>query len=471
MISSVSSFTKRAGLLLVSLGLVIAGCAGEIPLLGSGEDSAGKNRVTGKVYAPQAIDHVILASLYETQGDYVRAIHEFNQALLYDSSSATIYHSIAENYERLGESESAERILARALSKLGPDQRLLRYYGELQYKLERYPEALKTFETLVDRYPDDRDGWYNLASLYIRAGNQDKAIKCYDRVIELEGPKVEVIARQATLLMLAEEYEEAIAAYRKMQEIRPNDAMVPYTIGRLFLETSDTTRADSAFSAAILLDPKEFSYWAARISVAAIQDDTLKVLDLVGSSLRHLGENSEGFALAGSIYMKYELYRTAEEVFRKALEIDSVNTDHHLNLGYLYHEISRWDDAEKVYARAMAIDPEDPQILNNFAYLLAVSERRLDEALLYVDKALKSAPETPSYLDTKGWVLYRMGKYEEALKLLEKAALRDANNAEIFDHLGDTYRALDQLERARSMWSRSLEINKNQVKIREKLDQ
>jgi tetratricopeptide (TPR) repeat protein len=84
-------------------------------------------------------------------------------------------------------------------------------------------------------------------------------------------------------------------------------------------------------------------------------------------------------------------------------------------------ELGLMDRADKYYRKALLLEPESAINLNNLAYFLIDKDRNVNEGIELVDKALKLRPEYYVYMHTKGWGLYKQGKYQEALELLQKS--------------------------------------------------
>ncbi len=472
MISAESSLNKISRILILSALFTVIGCSLVKKSIKPAPEPIIKPIKPQPTYSfvPEAVDHVILASVYEVQGDYIRALYEYNQALLQDSSSLTLFSKTAENYQRLGEFDSARLLLQKAIRSLGEKQDLLWQLGEVLFELQRYDESLNIFYRLVTLYPDDRDGWFNLAALYIRKGEQLKAVECYDQVLRLEGPNIEIMIRQATLLSMMKKIPEAIQIYENMRAWQPEDSQIPFTIGGLYLQLNDTTRADSMFVLASTLAPEVARYWMVQSQIAVVRGDTSSAIQRIEAGLSHNPDDLELLSLAGTLYMRCHKFDLAEPVLLHASELDTDGVLHLINLGFLYHEKKHWDKAEECYLKALKIDPQDPQLLNNFAYMLAEKGERFEEALLYVNAALETEPESASYLDTKGWLLFLMGKREEAREYLEKAGELVKDNPEILDHLGELYKAFGDYDRARDMWTRAMEHGGDESEIREKLE-
>ena len=110
--------------------------------------------------------------------------------------------------------------------------------------------------------------------------------------------------------------------------------------------------------------------------------------------------------------------------------------------------------------RVVEISPDNPQALNNLAYLLAEYRQKPDEALAYAEKAHELAPDNPELADTLGWVLYRKGLYREALPQLERAASQSPNAVWKY-HLAMAYAKFGDQKRGRAALDAALKLNPN----------
>ena len=113
--------------------------------------------------------------------------------------------------------------------------------------------------------------------------------------------------------------------------------------------------------------------------------------------------------------------------------------------------------------------PEDVGAMNDLGYLYADQAKRLQRALRMANLAVEAEPENRAYLDSLGWVMYQLERYDEALTYLEKAVNGDKPDGIILDHLGDAYLKLNKPEKAIEAWRRaveSFEENQNDELVR-----
>jgi tetratricopeptide (TPR) repeat protein len=116
----------------------------------------------------------------------------------------------------------------------------------------------------------------------------------------------------------------------------------------------------------------------------------------------------------------------------------------------------------------IAADPDYAEALNFLAYALADENRDLEEALLFAERAVALKP-AGHVLDTLGWVYYRLGRYEEALKAIEEASRLLPEDEVVFEHLGDVLSALGKVARARAAYQKSLDLKPDNQSVRDKL--
>jgi Tfp pilus assembly protein PilF len=79
------------------------------------------------------------------------------------------------------------------------------------------------------------------------------------------------------------------------------------------------------------------------------------------------------------------------------------------------------DKAEEYYRQALSLEPENKVRINNLAYFLINKDRNIKEGLEFADRALGLSPDNYAFLHCKGWGLYKQGKYQEALEILQKS--------------------------------------------------
>ncbi len=172
---------------------------------------------------------------------------------------------------------------------------------------------------------------------------------------------------------------------------------------------------------------------AVELTAAALaaEPDNPAYLDSHGFALARAGRAEEGLPL-----------------LERAHALNPEDTD---TIGHLADlHLMRNENAKAVpYLRKMlAKDPKNELYNNNLAYTLSELNQDLDEALKMVNLALEFSPGNPVYLDTKGWIYFKLGMPEKALPLLDEAIAKEPGLGAVYIHRGDIHFFMGRLDAA-----------------------
>jgi tetratricopeptide (TPR) repeat protein len=176
--------------------------------------------------------------------------------------------------------------------------------------------------------------------------------------------------------------------------------------------------------------------------------------------LKDNADDRDVYIALAQMYSRIKEWDKAEESINKAIELSSKQEDKDYALfvaGSMYERQKIYDKAEESFHKVLADDPKNAMALNYLGYMLADRGTRLDEALGYIRRAVALDPQNGAYLDSLGWVYYKMGNYELSEENLRRASERMGDDPTIHDHLGELYQKTGRLKLAATHWERSLE--------------
>lgn len=125
-------------------------------------------------------------------------------------------------------------------------------------------------------------------------------------------------------------------------------------------------------------------------------------------------------------------------------------------IGSSAHNLKKYKESDKAYQKILKIDPTNISAKNNYSYYLSVRGEQLDLAARLIEEVLKEEPNNPTFLDTYGWVLFKQNKLEKANEILSKAIeLDSAPSSDMFEHLGDCYKAQNNVPKALENWKKA----------------
>ena len=141
------------------------------------------------------------------------------------------------------------------------------------------------------------------------------------------------------------------------------------------------------------------------------------------------------------------------------------------SLSNIYVQKGEMRRGEQILEDVLKETPNDPSVNNDLGYLYADQGKNLEQAESMIRKAVKAEPENGAYLDSLGWVLFKLGRGEEAIPHLEQATVKIGAGGDdtVWDHLGDVYDSLGKRDKALESWKKGLESAKAQPKPDPKL--
>jgi tetratricopeptide (TPR) repeat protein len=164
-------------------------------------------------------------------------------------------------------------------------------------------------------------------------------------------------------------------------------------------------------------------------------EESLLYLEQVVTSDLGFAQVYQARMVLSYIYCETERYRLAEFELNKLIDDGYDSVQVHSALGYVLHAQGKKAAAINQLERALDIDKSNPTALNSLAYIMAEENIRPGVALTYIRKALEHHPNHPPYLDTLGWIQYRIGNIQESLESLRLARKKWPENNEIRKHL------------------------------------
>jgi tetratricopeptide (TPR) repeat protein len=202
-------------------------------------------------------------------------------------------------------------------------------------------------------------------------------------------------------------------------------------------------------------------YVDSRENAALILEDLGKLdeaIDLLDRSIQIKPKEVGFYLLLSSFYERGKQEEKALEVVTRAHQIDEKNTDVLFRMGILYDKLGKFEEMVRRMREVISLNPEHADALNYLGYTFADKGLHLDEALELVQKALKLKPESGYITDSLGWVYYRKGEYEKAIRELERAIELTPDDPIIREHLGDGYLKVNLVEKALELYEKALQL-------------
>ena len=179
--------------------------------------------------------------------------------------------------------------------------------------------------------------------------------------------------------------------------------------------------------------------------------------------------NTDLLHLRGALALQRKEFDDAIVLYNEALrhaDNDTLRSSLWGAIGDVEHQRNEMKRCFKAYDKALRYHADNAMVLNNYAYFLSEDGKSLERALTMISRALALSQNNSTYLDTMAWVLYKLGRYDEAKKYMQQALSLDRHrSAELALHYGDILHALGEEFMAKTYWRKALERGADKEEI------
>ncbi len=210
--------------------------------------------------------------------------------------------------------------------------------------------------------------------------------------------------------------ESAVADFERAVELEPNFLAAQTNLGLAYLYLDNADSALIAYQRAAEINPQSPSGYAGRGYYYAYVGEYDTAIEDYTHAIEIDDQDPNSFVLRGDAYLISGAYKLGLADYTKAIELGAEEANVYASRAWAHSELGNQEEALVDYESAIVIDPEFSYAYNGAAYLIAFNDGDLQKALAYVETALELLPGDPDSLDTRAFILYKMGDYEEALE-------------------------------------------------------
>ena len=363
--------------------------------------------------------------------------------------SAMAHYAVAVLALQAGDVEHAKERANRSM-ELDPDymRPKLLYARALMFE-RKNDEAIEYLAHIIgDSIQPDPDARMELALMYMLSGRDDDALSQVNQVLLEQSGRLDALRLMAIINFRLERLD---AAWDDFQDLLASgeyrmDAL--YYLARIADYREQHERAVRLYGEVRYGSNTMFSQGRASYLMAHQMNDVNRALEMLDDFADESPNNAvDVVALKAQLLVSLKRFDEGLALYDKAIEFRPDNEGLVLGRSDLLLRIGRIDDGVSGYRDAVKRWPDSAMSLNALGYTLADRTEQYKEAEELIRKALEIEPESPAIIDSLGWVLYKLGRYEEALAELERAYER-MDDHEVASHLVETLAALERHEEA-----------------------
>lgn len=445
-------------------------------------------------------------------GRYIEAIDLYEKLLKYDPDPNN-YRILAILYESNGQPLSAISTLDSAEVKTGRFPPLMQQRLRLYLSTMQFDKAESEAHRMIEEAPYMSDNYISLADVYAATGRDSLAMESYLKAISVDSTSVRPwialsdfhYRRNDTPSYLSAmghlfdspdiplDYKTSVfkSLTNNISFYRKNFAQLNALVGKLFINYPHDRGVKELYVSHLIKSGQIGSALDICKQIAgsgdATADDYINIIDMenflerpdsavlyTDRGIARFPENLQIRMRRGYTLERQNRHAEAADAYRQMLEYadtDSLRSDLWGMIGNAQYQSGDRKGCYRSFRKALGYFRDNATVLNNYAYFLSEDDRQLDKAMEMATRANFLSENNPTFLDTLAWILYRMGRYDEAKKYMQQAISLDRSpSAEIYIHYGDILYALGEDFMAQTYWRKALEQGYDAGKIEKRLE-
>ncbi len=419
---------------------------------------------------PESIDaYQRIYEIESNRGDPRKALAALDRASKVSSRNPTFWTRLGKLYASIVFTSEAETtlddvrqvnvIFKHAAENANDDPTVLKDVADYFAASQQIQEAIPLYLRVLELEPDDMNAREKLASGFVATNQRAKAMEMLHEIIAKTPEKYQPYDLLAQLqdeegrnLLRAKQPDQAKAMFAKAAANYEQSILINPSHGQTYLRLAE-----------LLIGPLRESERAENIlTEARARFPRAPVLAYFLAIAQREAKHAQQSVITFEEALN-EAEATASELLTARFYFD---------YGVAADQAGLHDKAADLFRKSIALDPAEAADSYNYcAYMWADQNVRLDEAEELIRKALELEPDNGAFLDSRGWVYFRKGKYQEALAdLLRAAQLVTRDDPVVFEHIGDTYAKLNRIPQALEYWQKSAVLAPENKSLADKIE-
>ena len=404
-----------------------------------------------------------------------------------DPGNTKLKEMLAEYYFKSGKIERSIELYEDIL-ETDPGNELVRLQlADLLSRNNQVDKSIELYKNLIKKNDKNPEYLSALGFLYVKKKDWNEAEKIFKNIIMNDTIKVEYKLDICSFLYFQGDSDAVELAFSKqinqlITEAHPKDSRAYLYLSAIYAKEDSVELVDLYFDTFFKKEKenpvtRNFSFFGTEVGRVFLAKENFEKGVFFLEKSKELFPN-DYFLLfyLGLAYSRLNMSEKSIASLEQSLELNptrELSIEIIGQLGLTYDGMKNFIKSDSLYELGLKLDPDNHLLLNNYSYSLSERGLQLERSEKMSKRALEKEPQNSSYLDTYGWILFRMGKYKEAQVYIKKAVdLRDAvggNGSVLNEHLGDVYFKLGDKENAMIYWNQALKMNPDNNDVKEKI--
>jgi tetratricopeptide (TPR) repeat protein len=416
--------------------------------------------------ASQEADLFAKGVIQKEAGNFEKALDFFSKALEIDPNDPAALFEKAKLLVAYGQSSEAYELAKKAVSLDGKNRWYKAAYGKIAQQEGKYDEYVKTYEELVEQYPDDLNFLYELAYAYVFTGDYRKAAVEYDKIEEQIGVTEPLMLQKVKVYSQLDDYQSGVKEYEKLISTNPQETRYYALMAEYCAQNKMDDKAIWAYQQIEKINPNDPYVHISLADFYRKRNNYQKSFDEL-----KLGMENKQLELQTKIKLLSTYYSgSLDEIQKKqALELSQILIRVHPDdpmakslYASLLYQNEEYKQARKLTAEVLSQDSLNYAVWEQLLFCDMYLNNYKDLAR-ETDNVIDLFPNQPLPYLMNGIAYYQLKQYEKAANSLETGKEFVAGNQklleEFYNYLGEIYYQLKNYDACFQSYDNVLSIN------------
>jgi tetratricopeptide (TPR) repeat protein len=409
----------------------------------------------------------LLADLLEDAGEAEKAVEVFRPVTESNPSNPYGQYRLGTLLNSSGDYGEAQEHLRLALQTDPGNVRVLLALGQSLLGGGDNRQAEDIYQRALERDASSLEARFFLGRIAQARAEDDRALTLYGQILSQTAEKQSTQDRAffglasfqtALIEYLHEDYSQAIPKVQDAIEVasRPSSDLYGLLI-RIHIDSGNLSQAREDSKQALAILPGNLEIQAIEGEILLREGERTAARERFREILRASQSSEDGYLLILQACSRAEAIREGVTWARQGVEAHPDSEPLVFQQAALLERAGDFKASERAFRELLQQHPDNAEALNYLGYMLADRGVKLEEALGLIQKAVSIQPENPAFLDSLGWVLFRLGRAGQAESYLVRAAQGSRDDATVLEHLGDVQAKLGQRTEALKSYRKALD--------------
>ncbi|RIL09448.1 MAG: hypothetical protein DCC75_06505 [Proteobacteria bacterium] len=400
---------------------------------------------------------ILLSGMYARQQKFDQAVSTLKALGERKPNEPIVVYYLGREYEQAGDLNRSEQYYTKALGLDPKNEQFQKDLIRLAIKQEDTEKLRAVCQRLVDQDPSNSLARKILGQILLGESKLDEALSHLKVVEETEYDATNTRYQIALIQIEKQNYAEAIRELSLVLAKNPSHEEARYNLASIFASTG---RPMEATEELLKIEPEQSLFAKSRTFAAFLfrQEGKLEdAEDAIREALEVEENDKQSLSYLVLILSDAKKFDEAEEIMQELVEQNPEDEKILFNYAILLHDQDKREESLRVMEKVLDLNPENSDALNYIAYGLAEEGVELERALELIERALRIRPSDGFYLDTLGWIFFKLDRMNEAEAALSRATSIVTDDPEILEHYADVLVKVDKQDRAREFYIKALE--------------